>query len=187
MKLRMRISDLDLIFLPGLGNSGPDHWQSRWQARLSTARRLDLPEWDAPECAAWASRITQSVAAAQRPIVFIAHDLGCNALVAAAADFAPDKVKGAFLVAPATPRRVAGSAGVDPAFARAPAAPLPFAAFCAASANDPFNDLTASSDWAAAVGAQFTSAGDAGHIDAASGHGPWPEGLLSLAGFLRKL
>ena len=30
-------------------------------------------------------------------------------------------------------------------------------------------------------------AGEAGKLDETSGHGPWPEGLMSFAGFLKKL
>ena len=38
-------------------------------------------------------------------------------------------------------------------------------------------------DW----GADFIDAGESGRIDADSGHGPWPDGLLKLGGFLKKL
>ena len=41
--------------------------------------------------------------------------------------------------------------------------------------------------FADAWGATLVPAGDAGHIDAASGHGPWPEGLMRFGLFLSRL
>jgi serine hydrolase len=38
----MKTSDAEILFLPGYKGSGPDHWQSRWEAKLSTARRVHL-------------------------------------------------------------------------------------------------------------------------------------------------
>ncbi|MGO8657408.1 alpha/beta hydrolase, partial [Rhizobium ruizarguesonis] len=35
----MKASDADILIIPGYTNSGPGHWQSRWEAKLSTARR----------------------------------------------------------------------------------------------------------------------------------------------------
>ncbi|MGD0720929.1 MAG: alpha/beta hydrolase [Roseiarcus sp.] len=47
----MRTADLDLLFLAGLGGSGPDHLQSRWRPRLTTARLVDEADWDRPDAA----------------------------------------------------------------------------------------------------------------------------------------
>jgi predicted alpha/beta hydrolase family esterase len=33
----------------------------------------------------------------------------------------------------------------------------------------------------------LSDAGESGHINIASGHGPWPEGLLQFGQFLKKL
>ena len=45
-----------------------------------------------------------------------------------------------------------------------------------ASSNDPYATLEHSADLAAAWGSKFVEAGAAGHINAESGHGPWPGG-----------
>jgi predicted alpha/beta hydrolase family esterase len=42
----MRTSDADLLIVPGLGGSGPDHWQTRWEQKLSTARRVEQSDWE---------------------------------------------------------------------------------------------------------------------------------------------
>jgi predicted alpha/beta hydrolase family esterase len=78
-------------------------------------------------------------------------------------------------------------AGVDPAFAPSPSTPLPFPSLLIASRDDPhatYEEMeTMALDW----GAQVIDAGAAGHIDAQSGHGPWPEGLMRFAAFLARL
>jgi len=37
------------------------------------------------------------------------------------------------------------------------------------------------------LGAELIDAGFSGHINSESGHGPWPEGLMRFAGFLKTL
>ena len=36
----MRIADIDILMVPGWTGSGPDHWQSRWEAAVA---ELGLP------------------------------------------------------------------------------------------------------------------------------------------------
>ena len=54
-----------------------------------------------------------------------------------------------------------------------------------ASRNDPLGAYDAIAGFAADWGADLIDAGEAGGLDAASGHGPWPEGLLRLAAFIK--
>ncbi len=56
-----------------------------------------------------------------------------------------------------------------------------------ASRSDPFADYGFAERLSAQWGLDLADAGDAGHINAESGHGPWPEGLMRLAGLLSKL
>ena len=56
-----------------------------------------------------------------------------------------------------------------------------------ASRNDPDGAFDAVAALAFDWGAELVDAGFAGGLDAASGHGPWPEGLMRLAGFLKRL
>ncbi|MFM9152873.1 MAG: alpha/beta hydrolase, partial [Methylocystis sp.] len=44
----MRVADADILIIPGLNDSGPDHWQTRWQIKLSTARRVQQKDWRRP-------------------------------------------------------------------------------------------------------------------------------------------
>ncbi len=183
----MRAADADLLFVPGLGNSGPDHWQTRWQARLSTGRRVEQRDWERPLVSDWARAIADAVKASTRPVILIGHSLGVPAIAHAAAGFGSDKVRGAFLVAPPSEVNLSAVEGVDPAFAPFPRAPLPFPSLLIASRNDLFADYAASEELSYDWGSQFIDAGEVGHINAESGHGPWPEGLMRLATFLAKL
>ncbi len=97
----MKTSDADILIVPGWLNSGPDHWQSRWERNLKTARRIDQDDWHAPERHAWVANIVAAVSEASRPAVLVAHSLGVIAVVHAAPKLAPGSVAGAFLVAPA--------------------------------------------------------------------------------------
>ena len=70
--------------------------------------------------------------------------------------------------------KLAALEGIDPRLAAAPRDPLPFPGLVAASTNDPFGEQLSAQNLALDIGAAFSDAGEAGHINVASGHGPWP-------------
>jgi len=185
----MRISDLDLLIIPGLGGSGPDHWQSRWGQKLSTARVIAQEDWDRPRREPWVNAILREIEAAQRPVALIGHSLGALAAASAIAEHGGEKVKAAFLVAPPD-LDAPGLAGgpVDPLFKeKAPQAALQVPGVLVASRSDPFADWAFAERLADVWALDLADAGDAGHINAESGHGPWPEGLMRLAGLFAKI
>lgn len=182
----MRTSDADILILPGLGGSGPDHWQTRWQARLSTARRVEQEDWDAPDREAWTAAIVGAVRASRGPALVVAHSLGVVALAHAAPALPPDIVRGAFLVAMADVERPDMPAHVH-AFSPIPREPLPFPSLLVASRNDPYASYERAEDLSYAWGSALVDAGESGHLNPESGFGPWPEGLMRLAGFLKRL
>jgi uncharacterized protein len=182
----MRTSDCDILIVPGYQNSGPDHWQSRWQQRLSTARRIDMPDWEKPVLADWVAALVSSVAAATKPVVIVAHSLGVLAVVHAAPALGKNVI-GAVLVCPPSEGSVLDIPAIDLRFALVPRERLPFKSVVVASSNDPYCPLIEAEEWAAAWGADILNAGESGHLNIDSGHGPWPEGLMSFAGFMGKL
>jgi uncharacterized protein len=181
----MRSADADILLVPGLTNSGPDHWQSRWEARLSTARRIEQGDWERPRCADWVAAIEAAVAAAERPVVLVAHSLGVVAVAHAAPRLGP--VRGAFLVGLPDIEDADVLPDLDAGFLPIPRAPLPFPAVLVASRTDPHAAYERAADFAGAWGAELVDAGDSGHLNSESGHGPWPEGLMRFAGFLKGL
>jgi uncharacterized protein len=187
----MKSSETDILIIPGYEGAGPIHWQRRMVGKLSTARIVDQPDWLHASLSLAVAHVVQSVSEAQRPVVFVAHSLG-NLLVAQsvpalASAGLVERVKGAYLVAAPAARGLAELVAVDPAFANIPRDPLPFPSVLVASSNDPFATLEEAADISAAWGSKLIEAGAQGHINTASGHGPWPEGMMSFAGFLSRL
>ena len=140
------LADFDLIIQPGWRNSGPRHWQSHWQRRLG-ATRVETGDWDAPQLEDWLQGLDRALALARKPVIVIAHSLGCVA-VAHYAQRQPQRIAGALLVAPAdverpfVPRELMG-------FAPTPRQPLPFPARMVASSNDPFCKTPRARGWPA--------------------------------------
>jgi predicted alpha/beta hydrolase family esterase len=182
----MRTSECDIVMVPDRINDDPNHWQNRWQEKLAAARHLpgETPRESFDD---WQGSLLQAVGAAQKPVVLVAHGIGVNLTVLSAGKFDPAIVKGAFLVAPIGSRFVLEQEDLDHRLAHLPNDPLPFAATVIASRNDPTCPILEAEEWAFAWGASFADAGDSGHLDPESGHGPWPEGLMRFAGFLNKL
>lgn len=91
----MKVKDTDILIIPGYTNSGPDHWQTRWENKLSTARRVEQAEWSKPVKDDWVAQLVKAANEATKPIVLVAHSLG----VATALHAIPHiqhKVAGAF-------------------------------------------------------------------------------------------
>lgn len=182
----MRTSDVDILIVPGWTGSGPDHWQSRWERNLSTAHRIEQDDWDEPRKDAWVARIVEAVRQAKRPVVLVAHSCGVSA-VAHAAPMLAGLVAGAYLVAPADLEGTDTWPATQGGFTPMPMAPLPFPSVVVASSNDSHCSMDRARQFADAWGATLVPAGDAGHINTASGHGPWPEGLMRFGLFLSRL
>ena len=176
----MKSADASILMVPGLSSPDESHWQSRWHSRLKTARWVGEAD-DPPDRSSRVEALVAAAEAGDRPVVLIAHGLGVLA-VAFAAPRLNGRVAGALLVAPPDP----ATAGA-PGYKDVPRDPLPFPSLLVASANDPHCALAAAEDLAAAWGSGFVDAGEAGHLDSTSGHGPWPEGLTRFATLMARL
>lgn len=182
----MKVAEADILIVPGYTNSGPDHWQSRWEKRLSSARRVEQAEWSKPVREDWTKTLAKAANAAEKPIVVIAHSLGVATFIQALPEIRRP-IAGAFLVAPPE----VDNPSIRPkhlmTFGPYPRDPLPFPSMVIASRNDPFGSHEHAGDIANAWGSMFIDAGEIGHINAESGHGPWPEGTMVFAQFLSRL
>ena len=182
----MKVKDADILIVPGYTDSGPAHWQSRWHQKLSTARRVEQTEWSKPVRADWTKAMADAVNEAERPVVVIAHSLGVATSIQAMPQF-EKPVAGAFLVAPPDVANPAIRPRHLMTFGPYPRDPLPFPSMTIGSRNDPFCSSEVAQDIAAAWGSLYLDAGEAGHINADSGFGPWPEGSMAFAKFLSNL
>lgn len=175
---------MNVLLVPGLGNSGPDHWLSHWEKALP-APRANLGDWDDPYPENWIANLDAAIASSGPQIVLVAHSLGCATVVHWARGGARS-VRAALLVAPAD---VDSDAHVPPParrFAPMPMDRLPFPATVVASTNDPYADIARSEEFARIWGARFVNLGGLGHINADSALGSWPRGRALLEELFRR-
>jgi len=166
---------LEVLILPGLGGSGPAHWQTRWEA-VHGYERLEQTSWDAPSCDAWLSALDARVKRAPRPMIFAAHSLACVLVARWARTTGGRGCAAALLVAPADVEDPAHTPPETHDFAPIPRSPLPFPSLVIASTNDPFMTIQRARALAGAWRAGFVDLGPCGHINAESGLGDWPAG-----------
>ncbi|OQP88089.1 alpha/beta hydrolase [Rhizobium rhizosphaerae] len=183
----MKASEADILIIPGYTNSGPDHWQTRWESKLASARRVEQAEWSKPVREDWVQRVAEEIAAATKPVVLVAHSLGVTTAIHALEQAGTGKIAGAFFVAPPD----VANAEIRPkhlmTFGPYPRNRLPFPSLIVASRNDPFGSYEHAEAIADAWGSLLVDAGESGHLNSESGHGPWPEGSMVFARFLSQL
>ena len=164
--------------IPGLYNSGPDHWQSLWCAKHPEYRRVEQEDWDTPRCADWVGTIHDAIEnIPDGPVVLACHSLACATIAHYAAEHrdGEGRVAAAFLVAPTdaeAPSFPPGTTGFVPV----PLEKLPFPSVVVASSDDPYANIDRAALFAQSWGSRFIPIANAGHINTASGHGWWPEG-----------
>jgi len=184
------LSKFAVLIVPGLGGSGPEHWHTFWEAAFPQFQRLQQADWDKPDYADWAARLTAAVEKSARPVVLVAHSLGTTLTMRWSLEN-PDhakKVAGAFLVAPSDRDR----------FANDPDSPvqgwgnmilkkLPFPTMVLASRDDDRVSFERAQIFANAWGATFVDAGSHGHLGSAAQLGVWPFGLVAFGQFIATL
>ena len=168
-----------ILIVPGIGDSPEGHWQDLWIGTLPRAQKAEQQDWENPRISDWLRNLEDALQANPGALI-VAHSLGCSLVAHAAVRGYADLIGGALLVAPPdlelrTPIREQLAA-----FAPVPAARLPFPTIVATSSDDPFVSPRRVRLFAAQWGAELVDLGGAGHVNIASGHGPWPEGLRLL-------
>jgi predicted alpha/beta hydrolase family esterase len=177
---------IPLLLVPGWRNSGPEHWQSRWQQLRPQLARVDFGEWHHPEPQAWTAALRQAVLACPRPPLLIAHSLGCLATANLLAQPIPPPIAAALLVAPPNPGQSHAPPELspfDPPARRRFGVP----GLVVISSNDAYAEETYGLELAKVWGLEVVQLGACGHINDESGHGDWPQGLALLDGLISSL
>ncbi|RDV16254.1 alpha/beta hydrolase [Pontibacter diazotrophicus] len=168
-----------ILIVPGLGSSGPEHWQTLWGQQHPEFERVAQRDWDTPVCSEWVATLDEAVMQHEPAhVVLVAHSLAC-ATVAIWAKQYRRSIKAALLVAPADTEAADFPEGTT-GFALIPMEQLPFQSIVVASTNDPYVTEARAMQLAQAWGSEFVSIGEAGHINSDSGFGEWEEGLTLL-------
>ena len=169
------------VIVPGVGGSEAQHWQYWLQQQLVSSSRVQQKNWDRPVLSEWVAQFVKTVAAVKAPIQIVAHSFGCLTSVAALAEH-PElsaKVKNLVLVAPANPARF-GEAG----FARHSLTDykqyfhqlnIDVPTTLLISENDPWLGYFDALQLAQAWKLTPINLGQVGHINVASGFGPFPD------------
>ena len=165
-----------VLVVPGLGGSGPAHWQTRWEALYPRHRRVQQRDWDHPDREDWLATLGAALEAAAEPAVLVAHSLGCILVAHAAARPFAARIAAALLVAPADVDSFDPAFAPTRSFAPVPLDRLPFPATVVASRNDPYATLARARLFAGAWGSELVDLGSCGHINADSGLDDWPLG-----------
>ncbi len=164
-----------ILIVPGLGGSGPEHWQTCLERSLPGASRVEQNDWDRPHRDNWVARLVGAVAQAPGAVL-VAHSLGCILVAHAALEHPDLPIGAALMVAPADVDSISHTPDHLRPFAPIPREALPFPAVVVASTNDPYMTLARAGELAEDWNAEFVNAGPLGHINVAAGFGPWPAG-----------
>ena len=170
-----------ILIMPGLGNSGPAHWQTLWQEQNPSFIRVEQENWEEPERESWIATLDQYISACTEPPILVAHSLATVTIAHWSKRFARP-IRAAMLVAPAD----VDSEQMPPVlwpFRPMPLQRLPFPSVLVASTNDPYANITRIETIARAWGSELVIVGALGHINAHSQIGDWAQGKIVLQDF----
>jgi len=163
------------LLLPGWLDSGPEHWQTRWE-RIHGCQRVQQNDWLWPRRGDWMARLDEVLLEDPRPAILIAHSLGCHLVAGWAAHSQHSaRVRGALLVAPPDTERP----DMPPQLANwrpIVRGSLPFASVALISRSDPYCEPARADQMAADWGARVITVEARGHLNGDSGLGDWPAG-----------
>jgi predicted alpha/beta hydrolase family esterase len=164
------------FIIPGLGGSGPEHWQTYFEKSGDNFRRIDQKDWDAPDMNEWTETI-EKVLSGYDPesVVLVGHSLGCLTIASWASRY-NKKVKAALLVAPPDTELLHKKFNIT-LFDRIATQKINFQTILVGSTNDQWASIERVEYYASKWGSKFINIGAAGHINDLSGFGEWKEGL----------
>lgn len=169
------------LIIPGLDGSPQPHWQHWWALHEPGALLVEQDNWTQPTPEAWETQLAGAIIT-HPDSVLVAHSLGCILVARLLARWPQLRVKAALLVAPADTTR---DDRLHP-FVPTVRARLPVPVTVVGSRNDPWMSFGQSAELAAHWGAELIDLGFAGHINVASGFGPWPGGIALRNDLLRR-
>ena len=129
-----------VLIIPGLSNSGPEHWQSIWGAKHPEYHRVEQEDWETPHRADWVRTLHDCIRSiGDGPVVLAGHSSACATVAHYAVKHGDcdGRVVAAFLVGPSdveAPSYPLGPSGFGPM----PLLKLPFRSVVVASTDDPY-------------------------------------------------
>ena len=166
-----------VLTVPGYTSSGPSHWQTLWErADPAQFRRVEQRDWEKPDPQQWVDTLLAAIdSTPESKLILVGHSLGALTIAQAAPRIDDRRVRGALLVAPCDVEQQDTLAVLRP-FAPMPIEPLPWRSILVASSDDPYLSLDRARQFARVWNARLEILEGAGHINTASGHGPFHAG-----------
>lgn len=178
-----------ILIIPGLRDHVADHWQTHLAHDLAGKYPVHTVEpltENKLSCAARVQAIQAAVKAINRPFVAVAHSGGVIMFAHWARAYSKRPV-GALLATPPdfdTPMP-AGYPALetlrDQGWLPVPREPFAFPSLVVGSTNDPLSSEARAQVLAQCWGSHWLSLGAVGHLNPASGFGPWPKAIELLA------
>jgi predicted alpha/beta hydrolase family esterase len=178
---------IEYVFLAGIGNSEPAHWQRLWyESLLPHAHWVEHRDWDAPLSTEWLADLDRQIAETVGTKVLVCHSLGCVVAAEWLSKNSNPSCTAAFLVSlpdtrgPNFPKRALGFPELS--------AMTPRGQLCLVmSEDDPYASPGVANAVAERWQARLVNVGEKGHINLASRLEHWPEGRKLLDDFTASL
>lgn len=171
-----------VLIIPGLRDHVEAHWQSLLAASLPEARTVPPLGREDLDCARKVQAIESAVASIAGPVLIVAHSGGCIMVALwARASAQVGRVHAALLATPPDFERPMPegyptlAALEEGGWMPVPRTRLPFPSLVAISDNDPLGEPSRVQALAEDWGSQILRLGSVGHLNPASGYGPWPQ------------
>lgn len=182
------MADSTVLIVPGLRDHVAQHWQTLLAAQLPGCVTVPPMGREDLDRQARVDALEAAVASVRGPVLLVAHSGGCITVAHWASNTAhAHRVRGALLAAPPdfdTPMPE-GYPGIDALRAAGwfpvPRQRLPFPSLVALSRNDPLGRLDRVQDLARDWSSRTVDLGEVGHLNPASGYGPWPMAMELIA------
>ncbi|EGD53560.1 hypothetical protein SCNU_18587 [Gordonia neofelifaecis NRRL B-59395] len=178
------VAEPTYVIVPGLRGHVEEHWQTLLAATLE--KSVIIPPIDTIDLDTRVAALEAAVAGVDGPVILVAHSAGVPTTVYWASR-TELSVAGALLATPPDLDKPLGAghptreeldaAGWGPL----PMSELPMPTIVAASTDDPLAGLDKTTELAQAWGSRLVNLGEVGHLNPASGYGPWPAGAELLA------
>jgi hypothetical protein len=170
-----------VLIVPGLREHVPQHWQTLLAAQLPQVHTVPPMGRADLDCQTRVRAIEQALHELPGPVLMVAHSGGCIMVAHwAQSTRHAGRVRACLLATPPDFERPMPADYPSMQMLRAgrwlpvPRSRLPFDSRVAASRNDPLGSFERVQALAQDWGSAFEDLGDVGHLNPASGFGPWP-------------
>lgn len=169
-------SNLDVLILPGWGDSGPEHWQTLWLNKYPHFKRVVQRDWINSDLNEWLDTLSRYVDNCSSKVILVGHSLSSILIPHWAGRNDTSRIAGALIVAPTDVERRETCPPESWGFGPIPRQRLPFPSIVVVAEGDPYADFKTVEQLAHIWGSELVNIGKGAHINVASGFGPWPLG-----------